>query len=78
MNYNKYEVLVNSDIDAIISEVNTFISKGCSPLGGLTVSHLNRNFMPSDSVVLYFQTIIAPEKYYFFKDSENKLRLREG
>ena len=72
MEYNKYQVVLNNDIDVLISEVNTLISKGCSPLGGLIVSNSKDQYLS-----MYMQTMIAPEKYNFFYDDENKLLLVE-
>lgn len=72
MEYNKYQVVLNNDIDVLVSEVNTLISKGCSPLGGLIVSNPKNQYLS-----IYMQTMIAPEKYNFFYDDEKKLLLVE-
>tara|TARA_B110001450_G_scaffold147722_1_gene138115 strand:+ start:346 stop:585 length:240 start_codon:yes stop_codon:yes gene_type:complete len=72
MEYNKYQVVLNNDLDVLVSEVNTLISKGCSPLGGLIVSNPKNQYLS-----IYMQTMIAPEKYNFFYDDENKLLLVE-
>ena len=72
MEYNKYQVVLNNDLDVLVREVNTLISKGCSPLGGLIVSNPKNQYLS-----IYMQTIIAPEKYNFFYDDENKLLLVE-
>ena len=72
MEYNKYQVVLNNDMDILVSEVNSLISKGCIPLGGLIVSNPKNQYLS-----IYMQTMIAPEKYNFFYDDENKLLLVE-
>ena len=60
MKYNKYKNISNKDLSSLAKTVNDFISKGCKPLGGVTV-------VVGVSNIIYVQTIIVDN------DSNNAL-----
>jgi len=52
MKYNKYKNVWNKDLNELDRKVNEFITKGCKPIGGVSVVVYNSN-------VIYNQTIIV-------------------
>jgi hypothetical protein len=50
MKYNKYKNILNKDLNSLDQTINDFISKGCKPIGGVSIVVGVKN-------ILYVQTI---------------------
>ena len=55
MKFNRYKNISSSDISSLENEVNTLISKGCKPLGGISIAVTDRS-------ILYVQTVIVEDE----------------
>lgn len=55
MKFNRYKNILSADIAGLENEVNTLISKGCKPLGGISITVADRN-------IVYAQTVVVEDE----------------
>jgi len=64
MKYNKYKNISSGDLNSLDDKINDYISKGCKPIGGVSVVVGTKN-------VIYVQTIAVDFEYNLKQHADN-------
>lgn len=64
MKYNKYKNICSGDLSTLDVKINNFISKGCKPIGGVSV-------VVGTSNIIYVQTITVDLEYHDNQHADN-------